>query len=410
MTKIKKVFLFEVKMFRWIILIMVIATLNQGFSRAEEVSFKNGKITYTNNYENEYSQGEIEFGEYEFEYDKIKIKQNGSRTEYMFGISEAASDIFKNADVLPGSRGTVHVKDNIIEYITFGNARVGEDNKKGIPLIIDSFVLTENGIEKIENGFFELNKLFKIDVEKGFLQGVEENWGKSSFYYNKNFNQSFSFEFVPLNLEPTLNLDAQLNISPEKFEAEGSYSISIFKNQMSLPGFNFPSFLTKDNPYKVTGKISYDKLTNVFYIRGEKEIKSGALIMSASKNIMVTADVENFGIRYGLEGEFEMDLTNVASILKDKNVNLDKVSEYTSHLPADERLMIWTMQFYMKKDQIIEMHNQGKKLSKDIELTFIAGYDPKEISKGRDYIDWNLLKVDLEIDGDNIQKQFEFKR
>ena len=397
-------------MFRKVLLIVLISGLNLSIGLAGEISFKNGKITYANSYDNEYSQGEIKFGKYEFEYDKIKIKQNGARTEYMFGIGEPISDIFLNANILPGSRGTVHVKDNTIEHITFGYTLVGENGKRSIPLIIDSFVLTENGIEKIENGFFELNKLFKIDVEKGFLQGVEENWGKSNFYYNKKFNNDFSFEFKPLNLEPTLKLEAQLKISPEKFEAEDSYSISIFKNQMSLPGFNFPQFLTKDNPYTVKGKISFDKLTNVFTIRGEKEIKSGALTLRGAKDIMITADLENFGIRYSLDGELELDLANVSKILKDNNVELDRISEFTTNLPADERLMIWTLQFFMTKDQVLTLHNDGKKLTKDIELSFIAGYDPAQISKDRKYLDWNLLKVDLEIDGENIQKQFEFKR
>ncbi len=392
------------------LIIWLILGLNLSFCLAGEISFKNGKITYANSYDNEYSQGEIKFGKYEIEYEKIKVKQNGTRTEYMFGIGEPISDIFLNATILPGSRGTIHVKDNTIEHITFGYTLVGESGNRSIPLIIDSFVLTESGIEKIENGFFELNKLFKIDVEKGFLQGVEENWGKSNFYYNKKINQDFSFEFKPLNLEPTLTLEAQLRISPEKFEAEGSYSICIFKNQMSLPGFNLPLFLTKDNPYKVKGKVSFDKLTNVFTIEAEKEIKSGALTLRGSKDMMITADLENFGIRYSLDGELELDLANVSKILKDNNVELDRISEYTTNLPADERLMIWTLQFFMTKDQVLTLHNDGKKLTKDIELSFIAGYDPAQISKDRKYLDWNLLKIDLEIDGENIQKQFEFKR
>ena len=381
--------------------------LNVGF--ADEIKFSNGKITYTNVDDNSYSRGKIEYGDFKIEYDKIKFTR-GAKDEYMFGISKAVKYIFPNADLLPGSKGTVVVENNSIQYIMLGYAKIGKDGDKNVPLVLESVLLKDNQVEKIQNGYFQLNDLVKFNVEQGAIKGITQDWGKSKFIYNKNYNNEFSFEFAPLNLKPTLKLNADLHISPEQFSAQGEYSVSIFKNRMNIIGLQLPDFLTENNPYTVRGKISYDKLHSVFHIQGEKEIESGNLVLNGSKSLMLTADLKNFGVKYKIKGKVNYNLDNVLKLMNSNNINLTQVSDYNQKMPVDERLFLWALQFYTTKEELQKMKNDGNNFDKEIELSIVVGYDPEYISKGKEYLDWNLMKIDIEVDGKEKNKQFEIKK
>lgn len=391
-------------------ILTIFALLTYCFTlNAAELSFQNGKLSYESASSNVYSRGEIRYGKYKIPYDRTNVTKRGNIEEYMFGIHIAVSKIFPNADILPGSIGTMIVEDGYIKRIEFGHTILGEEGKGSIPLKIGSFILTEKGITELKNGFFELNDLIKIEVEDGAIKGITENWGKSKYFYNEQYNKEFSFAFSPLNLEPTLTLNGKLNVSPQMFSGEGDLGISIFRERMSINDFQFPDFLTKGNPYKIYGAVSFDKLTNVFTVSTKKEINSGNLTLSGKKQLMVTADIETFGAKLSLEGKIDYRVGALVQLMQTHNVGLSEVSKFTQGMPADEQLLIWTLQHFMTNSEIEELHNSGKNLKKSIELTVIVGYDPEYISKGKDYLDWNVLKIDMEFDGEKRTTDFNIK-
>jgi hypothetical protein len=374
---------------------------------SEEIQFGKDKITYHNFYDNEYNRGEIHFGDNVSPYDKMKITRKGNVDEYMFGINEKVSGVLKNANILPGSRATLIVKNGIASEIHFGYAILGKDNdESSIPFIVESLLLTKDGVSKIENGYFQLNNFFKIDVEQGAIKGLIENWGKRKYYYNENLAKEFSYKVPGVNLEPTLNLHGEMHISPEKFDIKGDVGVSIFSKRIELGGTQFPDFLTKGNPYKISGEISFDKLTNVFRVSTSKEINSGNIVIRGTKEAFVTADIQNFGARLRWKGELEYDVKDVAAIMDKNNCQLKDVLNYSPNIPVDEALMVWSLQFFMTDDEVRNLANSNKELKKSVDLNITIGYDPEKISKGKDYLDFNVLKVDIEFDGKSKKLEY----
>jgi hypothetical protein len=375
---------------------------------AGEIKFDNGKISYNSSSDNELRRGTIEFGDYEIPYDLMNVSQNGKMKEYQFGIREEVEDIFEHTNILPGSKGTVIVQGNKITNILFGYTKVGEESDESIPLIINSFSLTEDGIEEIKNGYFDLGGIFKFNVEQNELEGLVETYGKSNkrYYYNKTYKQEYSFSVEPLNLEPTLYLDGELHISPEEFQAKGSLGVSIFRERMRIGNFNFPDFLTKDNPYKVYGEVTFDNVHNILIVKRKREINSGNLTLSGKEKLMVTFD-NNFGVRLEINGSIDYDLKDIIPIIKRDDVDLNNISEYTKNFPADERLMIWLLQFYMTENELVELHNAGKNLEKSLKLYLVLGYDPLAVEAGEDYPDFNLIKLDIDAGGAKESKTYK---
>lgn len=202
------------------------------FLSAGELPLTNGKITYRTATENKYYNGEIEFGKYSIPYNTINRIQNGEDLKLTFNVSEAASGIFENADLLFGSTGTVWIRGQEIQKITLDHAIIGKaDSKKSAPLHL-SAEISRAGVNSIKNGYFLIGDDFELDIENPKLEKLIKSLD-GGYYYNKQFEKEFSLD-PGFNLKPKLKLNAELNYSPASIRGKGRAEVSIFKDKITV--------------------------------------------------------------------------------------------------------------------------------------------------------------------------------
>jgi hypothetical protein len=396
---------------RTVILIITVAIISYLKLSANEISFTNGKITYTTPGDNAYYNGKIEYGDFTIPYKGMNKTTNGSITKYEFGVQTSVSDILDNADLLSGSTGTVWTENNKIIKITLDHAIFGKKGAEGVPLVC-SAVLSEDDIQQLDNGYFNIADKFTINIPKGDMPELAEDWGdtgglfSSAYYYHKRYSNEFSLDVGFLNLKPTASIDAGLDISPTKVHGNGRLELTLFDEPITFSGVTFPKFLLKDNPYYLEGEFEYNDIYKMFSIRVKKGAESGNIEVSGEKSLKVILDPGSFGLKLNYDIEVDYELADLVKLLNKPGVTMANATEYLpSDTPIDEVIFVWVLQHFKTKDEILAINKDDGKLDVDLKFSAQIGFDPDEIVKMGDpkYCEWNLLNVDIDFNGEKKQ-------
>jgi hypothetical protein len=169
----------------------------------------------------------------------------------------------------------------------------------------------------------------------------------------------------------------------------------------------FPDFLTTNNPYEIEGEISYDYVRNLFSIKTTRTINSGNIVLKGSNKMEIVPSVIDFSFKLEYEGQLKYDLKDLVDLMKNNNVSLTEVGSFTSNMPIDERLFIWALQFVKSDEQIIALQKSKGSLNEKVKLTIILGYDTDEAGKDNNYIEFNLLKVNIKFGDEEVKKEIK---